>query len=630
MKSFVSGVFFLVALTGAALTAMAPAWAQSSHSTISHGLSIFGDLKYAKDFQHFDYVNPAAPKGGRLSTMPLSGLSTFDSFNGYILKGDSAEGVTLSGGEPASLMFDSLMVRAGDEPDAVYGLVAFEAELAGDRSWVTFRLRSEARFHDGSSLTSADAVFSFNILKKEGHPIYRMNLRDVVSAEMLGPYEVRYTFEKQAVTRDLPLIVAELPIFSRAYYENRPFGDSSLEPPLASGPYKVARFKQGTFVEYEHDRDYWAKDLPVNIGRWNFDIIRFDYFRDRNIGFQAFSANEYDMREEFTSRIWATQYNFPAVLDNRVALRTIPDENPSGVQGWFLNTRRPTLSDPRVRQAIDLAFDYEWTNKTLFHGIYDRTRSYFQGSLVLEAKDAPGPGERAYLETYREILPAQLFERAYLPPVTDGSGRNRQNLRAAQTLLAAAGWTLRGGRLANEQGDLFEVEFLNFEPSFERIVGPFVQNLSLLGIEAKIRLVDPAQYQRRVEEFDFDITSRRYTQSNTPGVELRNYFGSVAADLAGTQNLSGVKDPVVDALIEAVMAAKNRQELNDAARALDRVLREGHYWVSHWSKAAHHLAFWDKFAWPDVKPKFQRGVFDTWWLKEAKAAADSQAVDEDS
>ncbi len=611
-SAFVSALWLILGFWAAPLVAE-PA------STISHGLSAFGDLKYPADFAHFDYVNPDAPKGGRLSTIGSIGRVTFDSLNAYILKGDPAEGLILLSSDGNSLVFDSLMVRAGDEPDAVYGLVAYEAELPADRTWVIFRLRPEARFHDGTPLTAEDVAFSFSVLKEKGDPIYRQNLRDVAAAEILGPHEIKYVFAAGAETRDLPLILAELPIFSKAYYATRAFDESTLEPPLGSGPYKVGAFEQGRFIEYDRVPDYWARDLPVNVGRWNFDTIRYEYFRDRTIGFQAFTAGAYDLREEFTSRVWATQYDFPAMLDGRAKRRVLPDATPSGVQGFFLNTRRQKFSDVRVREALDYAFDFEWTNKNLFYDAYQRTVSFFQGADDLMARGAPEGRELALLEPYRGQVPEAVFSRAYLPPVTNGSGRNRENLRKARALLAEAGWTTKDGRLVNAKGEPFTIEFLMFAPSFERIIAAYIRNLTLLGIDARMRLVDPSQFQRRMEEFDFDVVTERYSQRLTPGVELRNFFSSIAADLSGTQNLAGIRNPVVDALIDEVIAARSRAELTAAVRALDRVLREGHYWVPQWYKGTHTIAFWDKFAWPEIKPLYQRGIIDTWWAKQPEA-----------
>ena len=574
-----------------------------------HGLSAFGDLAYPADFTHFNYVNPDAPKGGTFSLIGWGGLITFNSLNAYILKGDAAQGMDLT--------FDALMVRAQDEPDAMYGLVAESADLADDGRSVTFTLRPEARFSDGSSLTAEDAAFSFELLKDKGHPIYRQTLRDVEKVEVLGPHRLRYSFSGDLV-RDLPLTVAGLPIFSRLYYESRPFDETTLEPPLGSGPYTVSTVRQGRTITYRRDPDYWGKDLPVNRGRWNFDEIRFEYFRDRTAAMEAFKAGAYDFREEFTSRVWATEYGFPAVRDGWVKRETLPDETPSGTQGYFLNTRRPMLADERVREALSLAFDFEWTNKNLFYGLYQRTQSYFENS-PMKAEGEPSPAERVVLEGLGISVDEEALGSAVVPPESDGSGQDRQLLRRAAKLLEDAGWTIQGGRRVNAQGEPLRIEILMFEPTFERVNAPYVKNLKLLGIDASMRIVDPAQFERRMKSFDFDMTTQRYVMSLTPGVELHSYFGSQAAEMDGSLNLSGIADPAVDKLIERIIAANSREELITAARALDRVLRAGHYWVPHWYKASHHIAYWDRFSRPATEPKYDRGVLDTWWYGEAKA-----------
>ncbi len=401
-----------------------------------HGLSAFGDLKYPADFKHFDYVNPDAPKGGRLATMPTSSINTFNEFNGYILRGDPAEGL--------GLLFDSLMARAQDEPDAVYGLVAESAELADDKMSVTFYLRPEARFRDGTPVTASDLAFTLETLKTKGHPRYQIALSDVVSAEALDPHTVKYRFQGENI-RDLPGLVAGLPIFSKAYYTANDFLKESLDPPLGSGPYRIADYNQGTFVTYKRRPDYWAANLPVNRGRYNFDEIRFEYYRDRAVGLEAFKAKAYDLREEFTSKSWATEYDFPGVRSGKAVLLTLPDGNPSGAQGMFINIRRPHLADMRVRKALDYAFDFEWTNKTLFYGMYTRTASYFENS-DMKAQGAPSPEELKLLEPYRDRLPPEVFGEAYTPPVTDGSGRYRPTIREAAQASRRSGLEVAGRR----------------------------------------------------------------------------------------------------------------------------------------------------------------------------------------
>lgn len=591
----------LLAILLASTLLSAPARAE-----FRHGLSAFGDLKYPADFKHFDYVNPDAPKGGRLSTIGTEGRTTFDTFNGFLLKGDAAQGL--------ESLFDTLMTRAGDEPDAVYGLVASAAEITPDGKSVTFQLRPEAKFADGTPLTADDVVFSFDILKAKGHPRFGIALRDVDKAEAPDAHTVRYTF-KGDLTRDLPLVIAELPILSKAYYTAHPFDQTSLEPPLGSGPYAIGDFKAGTYVIFKRRPDYWAKDLPVSVGRFNFDELRYDYFRDRRIELENLFSGNVGLREEFTSLDWATAYeNVPAIKDGRIQRATLPDERPSGTQGFFLNTRREQFKDIRVREAMDLAFDFEWSNKNLFYSLYKRTQSYFENS-PMKATGAPSPEELKLLEPFRDKLPPEVFGEPYVPPVTDGSGRNRDNLKKAKELLTAAGY---GGEEAG--GKTMKVEILIFEDGFERIIGPYINNLKKIGVDATIRLVDSSQYERRMKSFDFDVAIERYVLRLTPGVELKTYWGSEAAKMDGSFNLAGIQDPVLDALTDRAIEAKSRAELVAACRALDRVLRAGHYWVPQWYKAAHNIAFWNRYSWPEVKAKYDEGIIDTWWYDADKAA----------
>jgi len=575
----------------------------------SHGLSAFGELKYPAGFKHFDYINPKAPKGGRLSMIGTAGLITFNSLNPFILKGDAAQGL--------QYLFDSLMVRAQDEPDAVYGLVAHSAEVASDKSSVTFFLRTEARFADGTPVTAKDVVFSFNTIKAKGHPSYRLNLRDVELAEVIDDLTVRYRF-KGALTRDLPLIVAQLPVLSETYYKTREFDRTTLDAPLGSGPYAVSDLRQGRFITYKRRADYWAKDLPVNIGRFNFAELRYEYFRDRTTEFEGLKAGAFDLREEFTSKTWATEYDIEQVRKGHLVRETLPDGRPSGAQGFFINTRLAKFKDIRVRQALDLAFDFEWTNRNQFHGLYKRTHSFFENAPY-KAEGPPSTEELALLQPYRESLPKSVFSSPYKPPVSNGSGQDRRLLRKASKLLKLAGWLNKKGQRVNVKGEKLTIEFLIFSPTFERVIAPYVSNLKLLGIASSIRRVDPAQYQERLKSFDFDITTQRYSLRQTPGAELRNYWGSAFSDIKGSLNLSGIKDPAVDALIEQVIAAKDRKQLTHAARALDRVLRAGHYWIAQWYKSSHNVAYWNKFSKPPIKPKFDRGIIETWWYDEAKA-----------
>lgn len=583
--------------------------AAAAEAAPRHGISAFGDLKYPADFSHFDYVNPDAPKGGKIATIGTAAINTFDSFNGYILKGDPAQGL--------GLLFDSLMAPANDEPGSLYGLVAKEVDLADDRKSVTFTLRPEARFSDGTPLTAEDVCDSFRLLSTLGAENIRITIRDVEACDIIDPQTVRYRFKGER-TRDLPLTVAALPIFSKAYYGTVDFSKSTLTPPLGSGPYRIASFKPGEYVAYGRRDDYWAKDLPVNRGRNNFDELRYEYFRERIAGFEALKSGVLDLREEFTSREWATAYDFPALKDGRVVKTEIPDETPSGAQGFFFNLRREKFQDIRVREALNLAFDFEWTNKNLFFDSYTRTASFFENS-PMKAEGMPTPGELALLEPLRDSLRPEVFGEAILPQQSDGSGQDRKLLRRASALLDEAGWKNDGTLRRNARGETLDVEFLIESPVFERVLAPYVKNLKLLGVNASIRTVDEAQYQKRREEFDFDVMSSRFSTGLTPGDELRVFFGSDSASKPGTYNLSGVASPAIDALLDKVVEAKSREELNTAGKALDRVLRAEQFWVPNWYKGTYWLAYWDRFGRPETKPKYDRGILDTWWYDEAKA-----------
>jgi len=573
------------------------------------GLSAFGDLKYPADFTHFDYVNPDAPKGGRLASRGTLAIDTFDSFNGYILKGNAAQNI--------GLLFDSLMVRANDEPDAVYGLVAKTADLAPDKKSVTFQLRGEARFSDDTKLTGEDVCDSFRLLSTEGHERIRILIRDVEKCEVLSPYEVRYTFKGEN-TRDLPLVIAELPIFSKAYYATHDFTKTTLEPPLGSGPYKIRDFKVGQYVAYIRRADYWAADLPVNKGRWNFDEIRMEYFKDRTAVVEALKAGILDLHEEFTSRDWATAYNIKSVMEGRLIKEVLPDKTPSGAQGFYINLRREKFQDIRVRKALDLAFDFEWTNTNLFYKSYQRTTSFFENSPLM-AKGKPSEEELKILEPFRKELRPEVFDEAYVPPVSDGSGQDRKLLKQASQLRAEAGWQRNGTQLVNAKGEKLTMEFLIDDPTSERITAPYVKNLRLLGIDATMRNIDPAQHEQRVKEFDFDTEIMRLVGGQTPGIELRGQLGSQSAKAMGSYNLSGIALPVVDALIDKMITAKSREELLFTGRALDRVLRAEHIWVSNWGKPSHWIVRWDIFEKPKIQPDYDVGIQDTWWINAEKA-----------
>ena len=601
-----------VAASGLLRAAPSPALADTGYS---HGLSAFGDLGYPPDFPHFNYVNPSAPKGGKFSQIGPDQLYnqnflTFNSLNTFILKGDAAQGMELT--------FATLMVRSGDEPDAMYGLAAAKVLRSADGLTYKFSIRPEATFHDGSRLTAQDVAFSLNILKDKGHPIISQSLRDFAGAAADDDTIVTVKFAPKRA-RDVPLFVAGLPIFSRAYYAGKEFDQSTLDEPLGSGAYKVGRFEPGRYIEYQRVKDWWGADLPVGRGQNNFDTVRYEYYRDRDVGFEGFSAGNYLFREEFTSRFWATRYDFPALKDGRVRRDEIPDDTPSGAQGWFINTRRPKFNDARLREALNNAFDFEWTNKNIMFGAYLRTVSVFQNSDMM-ARGAPSADEIALLEPYRARLPAEVFGEPFSPPVSDGSGEDRALLRKAAQLLLDAGCPVKDGKRVLPNGEPLTFEFLIDEPSFQPHHMPFIRNLALIGIDATLRIVDPVQYRARRDGFDFDITIDRFSFSSTPGKSLRSYFTSQAAALQGSNNLAGIADPVVDALVDAVVAADSRPALVTACRALDRVIRAGRYWIPNWYKASHWIAYWDVFGRPAAQPRYFRGIPDTWWSDPDKAA----------
>jgi microcin C transport system substrate-binding protein len=591
----------------------------------SHGMSAFDDLKYPADFHHFEYVNVDAPKGGTFSLIPSvraynQSYFTFNSFNAYILKGEGAQGM--------DLVFATLMARAGDEPDGLYGFAAKSVQISPDKLTYRFTMRPEARFHDGTRLTAQDVAFSLNVLKEKGHPLIIVQMRDFVRAEAPDDTTVVVTLaEKHA--RDVPLYVASLPIFSKAYYATRPFDETSLDIPLGSGPYKVGKYEVNRFVEYERVKDWWGADLPINRGTYNFDIVRYEFYRDRDVAFEGFTGKNYLFREEFTARIWATRYDFPAIKDGRVKRETLPDDTPSGGQGWFINTRRDKFKDPRVREALIYAFDFEWTNKTVMYGAYARTVSPFQNSDMV-AKGPPSPEELELLEPFRGQIPDEVFGEPFVPPVSDVSGQDRALLRKAQQLLNEAGLTVKDNKRLLPNGEVFAIEFLLDEASFLPHHAAFIKNLVLLGIDATPRLIDAVQYRARVEAFDFDITTERLQISATPGDSMRAYFSSQAAATKGSYNLAGIASPAIDVLVEKIIAANTRADLTIACRALDRVFRAGRYWVPQWYRATHPVAYWDVFDHPSTVPHYQ---FDSsavgerilWWYDAAKATKLDQA-----
>lgn len=577
---------------------------------ISHGISAFGDLKYDADFKHFDYVNPDAPQGGTLSMQGTGASRTFDSLNPFILKGEAAQGL--------GLLYDSLLTGSADEPDSAYGYVAKTLEYPENRQWVIFNMRPQARFADGQPITAEDVVFSHEVLTTKGHPVYSIIYKDIEQVEALGPHRVKFTFVEGANTRDLPAQAGGISILPKHYYETVDFEKSTLVPPVGSGGYEVAEVKPGRSIKYCKIKDYWGAKHPASIGSGNFDCYLYEYFADSTAAFEAFKAGAFLFHEEFFSKIWATEYNFPSLNKGWVIRESIPDGRPSGTQGFWINLRQDKFQDPRVRAALGLLFNFEWSNKTLFYGLYTRTDSFWENS-DMQATGLPEGAELALLNEFRDQLPASVFdELAHTPRVSRPDKADRKALRAASKLLDAAGWTLQNGVRSNSQGKVLTIEIVDDSPAFERIINPFVENLKRVGIDATYALIDPAQHQQRQEDFDYDIIPGRLIMSLTPGEELSSTFGTKGAAAKGTSNFSGIADPVVDALISKIAGAESREDMAVAVRALDRVLRALHIWVPNWFKASHNIAYWDVFGRPEQKPPYDRGVISLWWFDQEK------------
>lgn len=591
-------ISFLLAVLSAAGARAEPA----------HGLAMHGTPKYPAGFEHFGYVDPAAPKGGTFKTAATGG---YDSFNGFVPKGEAADGL--------GNIYDTLLTSSADEAFTAYGLLAETVETPDDRSWVRFRLRPQARWHDGQPVTAHDVVWTFHALLEKGSPQYRFYYGGVDTVAAEDDRTVKFTF-KPGDNRELPLILGQIAILPKHYWEKRDFAKSTLEPPLGSGPYRIKAFEAPRYVTYERVPDYWGKDLPVNVGRHNFDVMQYDYYRDRTVQVEAFKAGEFDFRAENISKVWATAYAIAEVDKGWIQKKEFPHQRVSGMQGFVFNERRDLFKDRRVRKALAYAFDFAWTNRNLFYGQYTRSRSYF-GNSELEAKGLPAGEELALLEPFRDQLPPDVFTRQYDPPATKGDGRIRKNLFVAQELLKSAGWRIEGADLVNAAtGQKFEFELLLVSPAFERIALPFKKNLARLGITLNVRTVDTAQYVQRLRTFDYDMITSIWGASQSPGNEQRNFWSSSAADAQDSQNYAGIKDPVIDALIEQVIAAPDRDALVQRTRALDRVLQWGFHLIPHWSLTYDRLVYWNKFSYPDVIPS-QGMQVDTWWYDKAKAGA---------
>ncbi|WP_448204822.1 extracellular solute-binding protein [Azospirillum sp. sgz302134] len=573
-----------------------------------HGIALYGEPKYGADFKHFDYVNPNAPKGGKVT---LQAIGSFDTLNPFTLKGVPAAG--------AAMIYDTLMANSADEPFTEYGQLAESIDLPEDRSWVAFTLRPNARWHDGNPVTADDVVFSFHTLT-ESHPFYRSYYSAVDKVEAEGDRRVRFTF-KPGDNRELPLIVGQLPVLPKHYWQGKDFQATTLDPPLGSGPYRIASFDPGRSISYERVPDYWGKDLPVNAGRNNFGTMVYEYYRDVSVALQAFRGGLYDFRQENVAKTWATGYDFDAVRDGKVTKEEIQNQVPAGMQGYVFNTRRPMFQDRRVRWAIAHAFDFEWTNQTLFYGAYKRTESYFENS-PLQSRGVPQGRELALLEPWRGKIPDEVFDKAYHPPSTEGQNGLRRNLLEAKRLLDEAGLEVRNGqRVFPATGKPLAFEILLDSPTFERVTLPFVENLKRLGIQANLRTVDTTQYENRIRDFDFDMTVHVWGQSLSPGNEQAGYWGSAAADRPGSQNLAGIRSEAVDALVAQVVRAGTEEDLKAAVAALDRVLLWGHYVVPQWYSGVYRVAYWNRLKRPANLPPYGL-AFDAWWLTDAPSVAE--------
>ena len=597
-----------MAATTAICMAMAAGLPASADVITAHGISTFGELKYSADFEHLDYVNPDAPKGGEIS---MWGFGSFDSMHPYSTKGRA--------GQYSSIFYESLLEGSSDEPDSVYGLVAESMEYPEDRSEVIFNMRPEARFSDGSPLTAADVVFSYEVLRDKGLPSFRAVIeKQVASAEALGPHRVKFTFKAGVPTRDLPQTVGGLPIFSKAYYETSgaDFEESTLTPAVGSGPYVLESMDVGQQIIYKRNPDYWGKDLPINKGRHNFDTIRVEYFADYNSAFEGFKAGTYTFRSEASSKIWATGYDFPAIEKGWAVKDTPPDGTLASGQSFLFNLRRERFQDIRVRKAIGMMFNFEWSNKTLFYGIYARMESFWENSY-LKASGMPQPGELAFLAPLADILPPGVLDSpAVTAPVSSERQLDRKNLRAASALLDEAGWPVGDdGIRRNAAGETLKLEILNDIQSFDRVINPFVENLQKLGIDAVHTRVDNAQMTERERNFDFDMVTGNFRTSLTSGAGLKQYFGSESADIS-LFNLAGYRSEAADRLIEDVIAAGDRKTLNDATRALDRVLRAEVFWVPQWFRNTHNIAYYDMYRYPDTLPPYALGILDFWWFDQ--------------
>ena len=578
-----------------------------SNTNISHAISMHGDPKYDENFLNLEYIDTDSTKGG---SIVRSAIGTFDSFNPFILKGTAAAGV--------GALYETLTTGSSDEAFTEYGLLAESIEWPDDRSWVSFEIRKEARWHDGEKISADDVIWTFNTLMEKGHPFYKYYYGDVSEVIKENELKVRFNF-KNNTNKELVLIVGQLPVLPKHYWKDKNFEETTLEIPIGSGPYKIKTFDSGRSITYELNKEYWGfkNNIPIKIGKDNFGTIRYDYYKDRGIEREAFKSGEIDFFSENSSKEWATSYSIDAVEKGLIVKELIQHENPQGMQGFAFNLRKDKFKDRRVRKALSNAFDFEWSNKNLFFDAYKRTDSFFENS-ELASSGLPSKEELKHLNPYFDILPNEIFSQEFKNPVTDGSGYMREQLQEAAELLKVSGWQLIDGKLIDPSTqENFSFEILLRSPAFERIVFPFKDNLEKLGIDVEVRTIDSAQYQKRLESFDFDMVVQSFSQSLSPGNEQRSFWGSDAADTNGSRNIIGIKNYAVDGLIDSLINAKDRQELITVTKALDRVLLWNYYVIPQWHISSYRVLYWNFFDQPKIKPKYSLG-FDTWWVNNNK------------
>ena len=580
--------------------------------TPQHAIALHGSPKYGPDFKHLAYVNPDAPKGGLLK---LNAIGTFDSLNPLIVKGTPAAGMNFL---RSGFVYQSLMQNSWDEPFTLYGILAESIEVAEDRSWVAFNIRNEAKWSDGKPVTAADVVWTFNTILENGQPFFKAYYGDVTNVIAESDKRVKFEFGIKG-NAELPLIVAEIVVLPKHFWDGKEFDKTTLEPPMGSGPYKVGKVDAGRMIEYVRDPNWWGKDLPFFKGFYNFDTIRYDYYRDSNVALEAFLANEYDVRLENVAKLWESAYNVDALKDGRLFKEELDHKRPAGMQAFIYNIRRDLFKDKAVREALSYAFDFEWSNKQFAFGDYIRTQSFYDNS-ELASSGLPEGEELTILEPFRGQIPDDVFTEVFKNPATDGSGNNRGNLRIAMKILDEAGWALGEDGIRTKEGLRLEFEILDSNPLLERWVLPFIKNLERIGVKATFRVVDTAQYQNRINAFDFDMTIGGFGQSNSPGNEQRDFWSTAKADMEGSRNIIGIKDPAVDAIIEKLIVAKSREDLVTHVRALDRILLHRHYVIPMWHYNKWRIARWSHIDHPDTLSGISPLISDTWWSTKQDTA----------